>query len=407
MSGAGLHFYGEEELREAIEVITSRQMSRYRYGDAGEQCQSKTSMFEQAFRSTIGAQYCIAMNSCTSALLAALKGIGIGPGDEVLVPGYTFIATIAAIVFSGACPVLVEIDETLTLDPEDLSKKITPRTRAVIPVHMLGAPCAMDHILKIAQQHGLAVIEDVAQACGGSFKGARLGSLGNAGAFSLNVFKTITSGDGGVLTTNDEELYNRAFSFHDHGYSPLRNRVADADAMFGLNLRMNELVGAVALAQIRKLDVVLTVLRRNKTIFMEELLARVPLKFRRSNDPAGDCSTTISCIFDSQPLADSIATALGTKTLIHSGKHYYGNMHQLSALGSELGRTRRRFRNRHYSRGALPRTDDILARAINLAVGVKDAYLGASFGIDPQSDRDQIVKTADNFARRTATLFSA
>jgi len=409
MYGAGLQFYGDEELREAVEVITSRQMSRYRQGDAADQSQSKTAMFEEEFRSTIGTGYCIAMNSCTSALLAALAGIGIGAGDEVLVPGFTFIATIAAVVYAGACPVLVEIDDTLTLDPEDISRKITPQTRAIIPVHMLGAPCAMDSILEVAKRHGLAVIEDVAQACGGSFRGARLGSLGNAGAFSLNVFKTITAGDGGVLTTNDEGLYKTAFSFHDHGYSPSRNVVADADASFGLNLRMNELVGAVALAQIRKLDTIVAILRRNKRVFAEELLARAPLRFRRSNDEAGDCGTTISCVFDSPSRADSIANALGTKTLIHSGKHYYGNMHQLSAstVVPRRGSQMVPFPDHRYGRGALPRTDDILARTVNLAVGVKDAYLGTSFGINPHSGKDEIAGVAEDFAIRTARLLSA
>jgi dTDP-4-amino-4,6-dideoxygalactose transaminase len=232
--------------------------------------------------------------------------------------------------------------------------------------------------------------------------------MGNAGAFSLNIYKTITSGDGGVFSTNDEGLYTTAFGFHDHGYRPFRNAVTDSDAMFGLNLRMNELVGAVALAQVRKIDVILAVLRRNKTLFAEELTARVPLTFRRSNDEGGDCGTTISCIFGSATLADSIAASLGTKTLIHSGKHYYGNMHQLSAL--RLDTRQERFgahSDSPYGRGALPRTDDILSRTVNLAVGVRDAYLGTSFGIDPLCTREDIVSVAEDFAIRTAPFLRA
>jgi dTDP-4-amino-4,6-dideoxygalactose transaminase len=405
VSGAGLHFYGDEELQEAIEVITSRRLSRYRYGDTLGQSQSKTAIFEQEFASTVGTPHCIAMNSCTSALLAALVGLNIGKGDEVLVPGYTFIATIAAVVYSGAYPVLVEIDDSLTMDPDDLAAKVTPRSRAIIPVHMLGAPCAMDRIMSVAAQHNLAIIEDVAQACGGSFGGRRLGSIGDAGAFSLNVFKTITAGDGGVLTTRSKRLYDAAFAFHDHGYSPFRSAVVDADEMFGLNLRMNELVGAVALAQLRKLDKILAVLRANKQRFAEELLSRVPLNFRRSNDEAGDCGTTISCVFDSAKKADLVAGALGTNTLIYSGKHYYGNMHQLSVLcrpaadGLQVGHSQG-----HYRKGVLPITDDILARTVNLSVGVKDAYLCTSFGIEPHSTIAEITKVASTFAARTSRI---
>lgn len=395
MSGPGLHFFGEEELREVIEVIKSRQISRYRQSGPGHDERSKTALFEEEFKTTIGTSYSIAMNSCTSALLAALVALDLRAGDEVLVPGYTFIATIAAIVHAGARPILVEIDDTLTMDPQDLANKITPQTRAIIPVHMLGAPCAMDEILCFAGSRGLLVIEDVAQACGGSYRGARLGSLGDAAAFSLNIFKTITSGDGGVLTTNNEKVYRAAFSFHDHGYLPLRNIVEDVDTTFGLNLRMNELVAAVALAQVRKLDAIVTTLRRQKKRLSEELLKRTPLNFRRCNDDSGDCATTISCIFRSSNLAEAVAASFGTKTAINSGKHYYGNMRQLALLGGGA---------LCYGRGALPRTDDILSRTVNLCVGVRDSYLGTAYGIDPFSPDEEIVRVAKEFASLTRHL---
>jgi dTDP-4-amino-4,6-dideoxygalactose transaminase len=198
--------------------------------------------FERACESLMKVKHCLALNSCTSALLAGLSGLGIGPGDEVIVPGYTFIASIAAVTYARAIPVLAEIDESLTLDPQDVERKIGPRTRAMIAVHMLGAPCDMDALREIAARHKLFLIEDVAQACGGSYKGAPLGSSGDFGAFSLNIFKTITAGDGGLFTTGSTPLYERAFAFHDHGSKPLRLGLADADSMLGLNLRMNEAI---------------------------------------------------------------------------------------------------------------------------------------------------------------------
>ena len=409
MPGPGLYFIGSEELNEVTEVLTSRELSRYRFNGSGTESVSKVYQFERECESTLNVQHCLALNSCTSALLAGLSALGIGPGDEVIVPGYTFIASIAAVAYARAVPVLAEIDESLTLDPRDVEAKIGPRTKAILAVHMLGAPCKLDELKSIARRHNLFLIEDVAQACGASYKGAALGTIGDFGAFSLNIFKTITAGDGGMLTTNTTRVYERAFAFHDHGAKPFRQGVLDDGSLLGLNFRMNELVGAVALAQIRKLQKIVATLQYKKKVFKELLSQLGGLQFRAENDPDGDCGTVLALLFDSRKRAEAIAEALGSKTLLQSGKHYYGNMVQLlnknmpAAEGCP-------FRCPHfstditYSKQMLPRTDDILSRAVCLSIGVSDSYLGTDFGINVLDDEDAIRQKAREFDHRTAHL---
>jgi dTDP-4-amino-4,6-dideoxygalactose transaminase len=269
----------------------------------------------------------------------------------------------------------------------------------------------MDAITAIGRRHGLHVIEDVAQACGAIYKGKRLGAIGDFGAFSLNVFKTITAGDGGLLSTHNTTLYERAFAIHDHGARPFRMGVADEGTVLGLNLRMHELTGAVALAQSRKLDQILDQLRSKKRIFKEALSALPGFRFRTIHDQQGECATTLTLIFDSAQVADRVAKAIGSKTLASSGKHYYGNMVQLlnknmparhaCPFGCEAYPTEVK-----YVRGMLPQTDDILRRAVSLSVGVSDSYLGTDFGIDVLTDEAAILRKAEEFRALAATVLT-
>jgi dTDP-4-amino-4,6-dideoxygalactose transaminase len=411
MPGPGWYFIGKEELEEVIDVLTSRELSRYRFDDPSDRDVPKVYQFERAFEAFTGVRHCLAVNSGTSALLAGLAALGIGPGDEVIVPGYTFIASIAAIAYSRAIPVLAEIDESLTIDPKDVEQKITSRTKAIMAVHMLGTPSNMDEILRIARHHNLYVIEDVAQACGGSYKGAKLGSIGDIGAFSLNIFKTITAGDGGMLTTNNTAVYERAFAFHDHGSKPFRLGLADEGSILGLNLRMHELTGAVALAQVRKLDQILARLRKKKQLFKMALSVIPNLRFCVLHDADGECATTLTLLFDTQSTAEAVATAIGTKTLSRSGKHNYANMIQLlnKSMPTKDGcpfSCKSYPSNSTYSVGMLPRTDDILSRALSLSVGVRDSYLGTDFGIDILAEEETIFEKADEFRRRAAHILA-
>lgn len=396
MPGPGLSMIGSEEQAEVLDVLRSRELSRYRFD--GDPTPSKVYQFERAFEELTGSPHCLGLNSCTSALYTGLLAAGIGPGDEVIVPAYTFIASIAAVAYTGATPVLAEIDDSLLLDPADVAERITPRTRAILAVHMLGAPCDLHSLGEIARANDLLLVEDCAQAGGGSFRGRHLGTVGAFGAFSLNVFKTFTAGDGGILTTADRGLYETVFALHDHGAAPLRTGVADGPALFGLNLRMHELTGAVALAQVRKLPDILATLRANKKS-LSAAIGHVPGATERVvHDLDGECATALAYTFESAEFAAEVARLLGTITLDRSGKHNYANMPQLTrddAGGPKPPHPRAT--GPAYRRGDLPRTDDRLARTVALSVGVVDSYLGTAVGIDITSNQERIGAAASNF----------
>jgi dTDP-4-amino-4,6-dideoxygalactose transaminase len=288
--------------------------------------------------------------------------------------------------------VLTEIDESLTMDPADLEQKISKNTGVIMPVHMLGNPADMDRILAIARKHGLSVLEDSCQALGARYKGKAVGSLGDIGAFSLNINKTITCGDGGMVVTDERALYERAFGYHDQGHKPLRMGVEIGErSIIGINLRMNELTGAFALGQLQKLDLILELLKDKKAKFKQKLVdAKLEgMGFRKINDPE-ECATLLTVIFADSKTAASIAEALGTMTVSESGWHVYNHMEQILSVGDEQGR-------RRYRKHMLPRTDDILERSINLSVGVVDPGLGAGFGIDILSSDEVIERQAQKF----------
>ncbi len=403
MPGPGLDCFGPEEKAAVLEVLESQQLSRYRFDDDPSP-PSKVYDFEQSLMALTEARYCLGMNSCTSALLTGLWAAGIGQGCEVIVPGYMFVGSIASIAYAGAIPVLAEIDESLTLDPVDVERRITPRTRAIMAVHMLGAPSNMTALQDIANRYSLMLIEDCAQAGGGTHRGQHLGTFGSYGAFSLNVFKTFTAGDGGVLLTNDTGLYERAFAIHDHGARPLRLGVTDNNSFFGLNFRMHEVTGALAGAQLKKLPSILEQLRANKAEFREAIGPLPGLRQRQIHDPDGECATTLVYVCETAPLARAIADAMGGITLAQSGKHNYANIPQLVRMsepppvlpgGGPMPTL-------HYPHGMLPQTDDVLSRSIALSIGVTDSYLGTHFGLDIHADDSRITAVADEF-RRTAS----
>jgi dTDP-4-amino-4,6-dideoxygalactose transaminase len=366
----------------------------FRYGAEDDPSfKKKCVTFEIEFAQKMGAAYCVGVSSGTGALLACLAALGIGAGDEVIVPGYTFIASISSIMLANAVPVLAEVDESLTLDPRDIEKRITSRTKAIMPVHMLGNPCDMDPIMAIAKKHGLYVIEDCCQACGAIYKGKRVGTIGDIGAFSLNIFKTITAGDGGAVITDSPELYERAFGYHDQGHKPMRTGVEVGNrSLVGMNMRMNELTGAVALAQLRKLDLIIELLK-DKKAKLKARLANIPgVGFRRIND-AGECNTLLTLLFDTPELAAAFCAKAGIKPLSSSGWHVYNNMEQI--LHKKTAQAYPFGQDVQYHAHMLPQTDAILDRAVNISVGVVDKGLGASIGININSTDAEIDATAE------------
>ena len=404
MPGPGFYFIGEEEEREVLEVIRSGHLNRYGSED-DPKFKKKVFSLEHDVAEKFGAGYGLAVTSGTAALIVALSAAKVGPGDEVICPGYTFIASISSVINVGAVPVLAEIDESLTLDPADVEKKITPRTKAILAVHMLGNSCAMDELQQIAKKHEIILIEDAAQAFGGKYRGSYLGTLGLMGIYSFNVFKTINAGDGGLILTNDEESFRTAFAFHDQGHMPLRTGIEVGNrSVVGQNFRMNELTGAVLLAQFRKLDTLLERLHTIKKQFKDFLSAELPrLEFRRLNDEKGECATLLTVLLPSKADADKVAQKLNTKTIAHSGWHVYNNMEQI--LGKKQLTAGPPFRSTEfptdvvYKKGMLPQTDAILNRAINISIGVVDTGLGSSFGINPLSSDEEIAAKAAEFVK--------
>lgn len=252
---------------------------------------------ERLFEETIGTKYALAVNSGTSALMSAVAAAGIGPGMEVIVPAYTFFASASIIVASRAIPVIAEIDDSLNLDADDVERKITPQTRAIVAVHMKGMPAQMDRIMQIAREHDLIVIEDVAQACGGSFGGEKLGTIGDLGCFSFDFYKIAQSGEGGFVATADEFLNMRAQSWHDTAACWRPDRYAaerrEGELFCGENYRMSEMQGAVALAQIRKLPGYVARLQAAKKKVRDRIVERDGFTLRRQPDPEGDASTAL------------------------------------------------------------------------------------------------------------------
>ncbi|MGC9346521.1 MAG: DegT/DnrJ/EryC1/StrS family aminotransferase [Anaerolineae bacterium] len=405
MPGPGMDLIGEEEKRQILEVIEGGYL--FRYGSADNPAfKAKVYNLEQAVADLMDVDYAVAVNSGTTALLVALLALGVGAGDEVIVPGYTFIASISSIVYARAVPILAEIDETLNLDPEDVRKKITPRTKAIMAVHMLGNPARMDELKAIADEHDLLLIEDSAQAFGASYKGRMLGTIGDVGTYSFNVFKTITAGDGGMVVTADETTYRRAFAVHDQGHSPLRMGVEVGQRPFmGLDFRMTEIAAAVILAQLGKLDRILTHLHANKQRFKEGIADLPGLEFRNLPDPEGELATLLTVFLPTEEIARAIAADLNTRVVAESGWHVYRNMEHLlqkrvpTAEGWPDTHPRYTGDEVEYYAGMLPQTDALLARAINIGIGVIDPGLGSAFGVSMLDGPDVVDARVAEFRR--------
>jgi dTDP-4-amino-4,6-dideoxygalactose transaminase len=275
---------------------------------------SQVALFEQNFARHMGAAYALGVSSGTAALSTALVGLGIGPGDEVIVPAYTWIASALACIALGAIPVIAEIDQSLGLDPEDVRRKITPYTRALLPVHMSGVPAQVDALCAIAAEQGLRVLEDVAQADGASFQGRRLGTWGDAGAFSLQVNKIITTGEGGMVITSDRAVYERAAAYHDVGARDYEGHPLE-QVVPGINCRMAELQGALGLVQLSKLEGLLTTMRAYKGRITTALHDMPGVTLRTVPDPDGDAAVSVTFFTADVERAHKTANALRAENI--------------------------------------------------------------------------------------------
>ncbi len=368
----------EQEEQAVLEVLRTRRLFRYYGPQPGP---SKAEQLEQAFAAHMGVQYTLAVTSCTAALICSLQGIGVGPGDEVIVPAYTWIASASAVLAVGAIPVLAEVDETLTLDPVDVERKITPHTRAIMAVHMRGAPCDLNALQEIARRHGLRLIEDTAQAAGGSFRGQRLGSIGDVGCFSFQFNKIMTSGEGGMIITGDETIWKRAVQFHDV-VGGQRNKLPDDEILWGANFRMPELLAAVALTQLGRLDGLLTTMRERKRILKDGMAAsveRAGASFREISDPDGDTAIALVFFMPDSEKAQRVAAALSAENIgagviyrpevsdYHIYAHWTPIINQRTWT-PEGGPWRWARREITYNRDMCPRTLDLLGRAVHMNI---------------------------------------
>ena len=275
---------------------------------------SQVAKLEAYARKLFGVNHALAVNSGTSALSAAYVACGIGPGDEVIVPAYTFFATAAAVVTSKAIPVIAEIDDSLTIDPADVERKITPRTKAIVPVHMVGNCCDMDRIMKIARKHKLLVVEDNAQSCGGSYKGRYLGTIGDMGCFSLSSYKITGAGEGGLVLTDDEWLDTRARNQHDTAACWRPDRYAKerrpGELFCGHNFRMSEMEGATNLVQLKKTKAQAGRYNTNMRRIASALKDFPDTRLRRSNDVTGDVGYSLVLLAKDRQAAERVAAAL-------------------------------------------------------------------------------------------------
>lgn len=313
---------GQEEKDAVGRVIDSR--SLFKINDKLQETQH----LEEELKEKLGTSHALVMTSGKAALISALVALGIGPGDEVIVPGYTYIATAIAVVAAGAIPVICEIDETLTIDVKDAEKKITKYTKAIIPVHIQGFPCDMDGVMALAKKYDLKVVEDSCQSDGGFYHGKRLGTIGHAGAYSFNFFKIITCGEGGALVTEDPDVYKKALIYHDSSAVCFFGHQLDAtdDEIFsGNEYRTNEISAAILREQLKKLDPILADLHKVRAAFEEGVKDLIPLT--PSHDHEGDCATTISFNFPTAEKARAFSEALDfeTKIPIDTGKHVYSH----------------------------------------------------------------------------------
>ena len=311
---------GKEELEELKKVIEAQDLFKINKG------LQESKQVEQKLSRLFDCKYPIFMTSGHAALTSTLVAMGIGPGDQVIVPAYTYIATAMAVVAAGAIPVVAEVDDTLTISPEDIKKKISKHTKAIIPVHIQGFPCNMDAIMEIAKAHNLFVLEDACQADGGSFGGKRLGTIGDAGALSFNYYKIASCGEGGALLTDNRTLFERALIYHDSSaVAFFGDQMQDftTEGFCGNEYRSNELCAAVLNVQLTRLDGILSDLRKNKKYMMDQLEGIC--KFIPSNDIEGDCGTTLAVQFESEEAARRFATAEGIQGVlpIDTGKHVY------------------------------------------------------------------------------------
>ena len=321
----GFELWSDVERKEVNEVLESGILMRYGF-DAQRRGNWKSKGLEAAICEKFHAKHAQLTSSGTSALTTAMAALGIGAGDEIIMPSFTFVASFEAVLSVGAIPVLADIDETLTLNPAAVRKAITGRTKCVMPVHMCGSMAEMDELISICKDHHLILLEDACQSIGASYKGKYVGTLGHAGTFSFDFVKTITCGEGGAVVTSDENIYRKCDGYSDHGHDHKGvDRGADQHPFLGYNFRISELHAAVGLAQIRRLSEFLEIQKRNHSQIKKILSQVSEVSFRKVPDPAGDSCTFLSWFLPTEEITRAVVNELKTQNILAGNFYWYDN----------------------------------------------------------------------------------
>jgi len=379
---AGAELIGEEEKKEVMDILETGVFMRYGF-DEERKGIFKVREFEDAFASYLGVGYALGVTSGSAALKVALTAMDVGPGDEVIVPAFDFIATYEAVLEVGAIPVMADIDDSLNIDPDKIEDRITPYTKAIIPVHMCGAPARIDKIVEVSKKHNILVLEDNAQSCGGSYKGKKLGTFGDMGILSFDYYKTITTGEGGMVITNNQDLYNRSDWYHDHGHdhNPNVSRALEGRTILGFNYRMTEFQGAVGLAQLRKLDYIISEQRKNKAVIKDALGKISGIGFRYIPDPEGDTATFLGFNLSRETVTKEFQEALqkeGVDTILfkENAWHYVPRWEHLIAWSTANSRqypfTNPMYKGQvEYKVEDIPNAEDLMGRTLFMIIPVR------------------------------------
>ena len=367
---------GKEEIDAVARAINSKAF--FKINNAGKEVLN----FESEWKQTVGSDYALLMTSGFAAIASALIGLGIGPGDEVIVPGYTYIASALAVTSVGAIPVIADIDETLTIDVNEVEKKISSHTKAIIPVHIQGFPCNMDALCAIAEKYNIAIVEDACQADGGEYHGKFLGAIGDVGAYSFNYFKIMTAGEGGALVTSNRRIYERALIYHDASAVAFFGDQLDGinEPLFGgTEYRISDITGAILREQLKKLPALMADLRKNRTA-LSKLVCGDKLTQAPSHDIEGDCGTTLALRFETSEAcrtfeANCKANGLGITVPIDTGKHIYTEWTQIMERRGALHPAMDPFKMKEnqglqmdYTKDMCPKTLDYLARTAYISI---------------------------------------
>jgi 8-amino-3,8-dideoxy-alpha-D-manno-octulosonate transaminase len=371
----GTELFGAEERKEVDDVMNTGILFRYNH-DAQRNNIWKAREFEAEVKTITGASYAHAVSSGSTAIAAALAASGIGTGDEVIVPPFTYIATVEAVLFLGAIPIFAEIDETLCLSEAGIRQALTPKTKAVCLVHMCGGMANMDAIMRIVKEKNLILVEGAGQAFAASYKGIATGLWGRAGAYSFDFFKIATAGEGGVMVTNDESIYKKADNYCDHGHDHIgSNRGMENHPYIGFNYRISELHAAIGLAQTRKVPSIRERNRKNKAFLTKELSSVNGISFARIEDAEGDSATFLNMFLPDTDAAKRTVEEFN-KAGVTGFNYWFTNMYHFINQWNHVKELRTVSRlpvqvlgsPQDYKNLSLPKSQEVIGRLISFGI---------------------------------------